>query len=374
MPKFIDNNTEVDIRRLSKEGYTQNQIVKKLKEENNIVSRSSVSRILNNVGIRRIAISEGKEKPKFRRPPIKRTPGTIKKVKAMVTKENPESYRSIHKSTGLTHPIINKIIHHDLKLQTRKKSKVHRLRDEHKKNRKTTCRKLYEKHLAGDRSQYAVTLDEALVYLHNANGKRQICYIKNGETIPESWVFEKTESFDESFMVVGVITGKGTLPLFRVPSSVKINARYYIEHVLKPLFNDHLPRLYPKEMDKVFFHHDKASSHTANLTLGYLEEMKAKYGIRYMEKEDIPVKAPDASPMDFYGFGYLKQELLKRRAKTLDGVWKLSQEVWSQVTLDKIQKVFASWKRRLRMVTKKDGEHIENIKDIHNKLINLKLN
>ena len=86
MPKFIDHQTEADIKRLSKEGYSQSLIVKKLKQENNIVSQSSVSRVLNNVGIRRLAKSEGNEKPKFRRPPTKRTPALIQKVQKMVIK------------------------------------------------------------------------------------------------------------------------------------------------------------------------------------------------------------------------------------------------------------------------------------------------
>ena len=150
----------------------------------------------------------------------------------MVTKENPESHRSMRKKTGASICLLNKIIHQDLKLQTRKKTKVHKLGGKHKKNRKTTCRKLYENHLAGDRWEYAVTLDEALVYIQNANGKREICYVKNGESVPESWIFEKRESFDESFMVVGVISGRGTIPLFKVPSNVKINAQYYIDYVL----------------------------------------------------------------------------------------------------------------------------------------------
>ena len=84
-------------------------------------------------------------------------------------------------------------------------------------------------------------------------------------------------------MVVGIITGRDTVPLFRVPSSVKINAQYYVDYVLKLLFTVHLPRLYPNEMDKVYFHHYKASSHTANLTTEYLVKMKAELviGNRY---------------------------------------------------------------------------------------------
>ena len=369
MPKLIPPEVDIDVRRLYKEGYTYEQIRQKLEGEGTIISKSSISYIINNVGIRRQAAKIKKDIPKFTRRRLKRTPALIKEVASMVTKENPESYRSIKSKKDIGLDTICKIIHEDLKLETRKKTKVHRLTQDHKKNRKTNCRKLYSNHLAGKRSEYAVTLDEALVYLQDSNGKREICYVKNGESVPEEWVFEKNESFDESFMVVGAITGRGTVPLFKVPSNVKINAQYYVDYVLKPLFTVHLPRLYPNEMQKVFFHHDKASSHTANLTIGYLEQMKVKYGITYIEKESIPVKAPDASPMDFYGFGYLKQQLLKRKPKTLDGVWKIAQDLWKQITIEKIQEVYASWKRRLRMVAQVDGEHIEQIKDIHRKLI-----
>ena len=81
----------------------------------------------------------------------------------------------------------------------------------------------------------------------------------------------------------------------------------------------HLPRLYPNEMDKVYFHQDKASSHTANLTTEYLVKMKSELGISFINKDEIPVKAPNRSPLDFFGFGYLKQRLSSRRDKTLDG-------------------------------------------------------
>ena len=85
--------------------------------------------------------------------------------------------------------------------------------------------------------------------------------------MPESWIFEKDESFKKCFIFVGILTGKGTIPLIRLPSEVKINAQFYVDYVLKPLFTEHLPKLYRNEMDKVFFHHDKASSHTSHVKL-----------------------------------------------------------------------------------------------------------
>jgi uncharacterized protein YerC len=241
----------MDVKRLSKEKYSYRQIKNKLKEEDIDVSIATISRILQNIGIKRSATNNKQPAPQNRTAPIKRTPKTVQKVKRLANKKNPATYREIQKQTSLSLETIHKIMHKDLKLETKNKTRVHKLTAEHKKNRKTNFRKLYENHLAGQKSEYAVTLDEALVYVEDSNRERGICYIKQGETIPESWVMEKDESFKKGFMIVGIITGRGTVPLFRVPSQVKVNAQYYVDYVLKPLFTKHLPRLYPNEMNKV---------------------------------------------------------------------------------------------------------------------------
>ncbi|UYV69740.1 IKK1 [Cordylochernes scorpioides] len=236
----------------------------------------------------------------------------------------------------------------DLELDTRRKGKVHKLTPFHMKNRATNARKLYEEHLAGSRSEYTATLDEAWMYVTYCNGIRKICYIKRGNQVP----------------VVGVMTGRGVLPLIKVPSKVKVNSEFYIECVLKPVI-EQLKDLYPGEMDKVFLHHDKASSHTSNKTQQFLQEMKDTLGLNFIRNSDIPVKSPDVSPLDFYGFGMLKQRLFNRRPKTEAGLWKAAQEEWSNVSLSKVKEVFAAWKVRCREIAKKKGKHIEHMKKIH---------
>lgn len=369
MPKIIENETDVVIRTLSKEGHSYSVIKEKMKAENINVSIASISRVVNGTGLRRSALLLKKPVPKFRRPPKRRNKELIQKVKNLATKENPATYRAICKKTAVSLDTICKIIHEDLHLETKKKAKVHKLTAENAKNRKTNCRKLYENHLAGDKAEFIVTLDEALVYLDDVNAKRSICYVNVGEQVPDSWVFEKSESFSKSFMVVGIITGRGALPLLRVPSGAKVDAECYVNYVLKPLFRDLLPSLYPDDMDKVFLHHDKATVHTAEFTKQYLEKIRQEAGISYIAKEDIPVKAPDASPLDFFGFGYLKQRLQSRRAKTLEGIWKVAKEEWSTIDTEMVKKVMAAWKRRLRLISSRDGAHIENTKAIHSKRI-----
>ena len=69
--------------------------------------------------------------------------------------------------------------------------------------------------------------------------------------------------FLKTLNVVGGISGRRTLQLVQVPKKVKINADYYIRHVLRPLLEQHLPKLYPNELHQVTVHQDSESSHTA---------------------------------------------------------------------------------------------------------------
>ena len=170
-------------------------------------------------------------------------------------------------------------------------------------------------------------------------------------------------------MVVVVITGRGPIRQIRVPSAVKINAKFYVDYVLKPLFQAHLPSLYRDEMHKVFFHHDKAPANTASETINYLASLRIQMGISYLENSEIPVKSPDTSPLDFFGFGYLKQQISSRRARRRDGVWKIAKQLWLEIDQDMVNKVFNSWKLRLRMVAANDGQHVENTEDIHSRSV-----
>ncbi|UYV66996.1 CLCN3 [Cordylochernes scorpioides] len=320
-------------------------------------------RVVNGIGKKREAESNG-QKFQVDRPRPVRTPATVSKVKRLATTENPPSQRQLSTMCGTSLKTINNIIHKDLELDTRRKGKVHKLTPFHMKNRATNARKLYEEHLAGSRSEYTATLDEAWMYVTYCNGIRKICYIKRGNQVPDNWVHQCSETFPKGFMVVGVMTGRGVLPLIKVPSKVKVNSEFYIECVLKPVI-EQLKDLYPGEMDKVFLHHDKASSHTSNKTQQFLQEMKDTLGLNFIRNSDIPVKSPDASPLDFYGFGMLKQRLFNRRPKTEAGLWKAAQEEWSNVSLSKVKEVFAAWKVRCREIVKKKGKHIEHMKKIH---------
>src|SRR5277367_305194 len=78
----------------------------------------------------------------------------------------------------------------------------------------------------------------------------------------------------------------------------------------------------------------RSSSHTSRSTRAFLDQMEQNTGIHYVPFTDIPVKAPDASTMDFCAFGLLKRAFGNRRPRTLNGLcWKACQEGWEKIDM-----------------------------------------
>jgi hypothetical protein len=370
MGRIISPESESEVKVLFRMGMKPHAIYKQLEKSENPLGLQTVYRIIKCEGEKRQAASKGLILPPRTRVRKARTPAAIKKVDCLTSKPNPKYQYQLARDVKVSQSSINRIIHQDLKKKTRRKRRVHRLNASHKKNRTTNSRKLYEGHLAGNRSEFVVTLDEAYFFIGDTNGKRSIYYNRHVND-SEPYVHEHKEKFEKKVMVVGAMSGRGVLPLIRVPQNVKINSARYVEDVLKPLLEVEVPKLYPGECDKVFVHHDAASSHTARNTQAYATHLKQNLGITLIQNKEIPVKSPDASPLDFYGFGHLKQALFKRKATTLEGIWKVLVDEWKKVTPETCRKVFNSWKRRLLTISKRHGEHVENTKIIHRRRISL---
>lgn len=365
MPKIIPPECEALVRAFSKEKLSSRTIVDKCKSNGFVVSKSTIANILKNKYIFRDCAQTGVKPPPRKSTPTIRASATIKKVADLIKKENPPTQNELAKKFKCSRRSIGRIIHRDLKFVTRKKCKVHGLKPSHVANRKTTARKVYEKYLSGPKSKFMVTIDEAWFYLTNCNGKRKICYRKKGDPVPSNWNVLRQEGFPEKIMVVGGITGKGLLSLHKVPPKVKINSDYYIGKVLKPWLEKEVLDLYGSEASKVVVHHDQASSHTSRKTAAYAADLKSRLGITIMPNSHIPVKSPDLSPMDFFGFGYLKQRLFKRKVTTINGLWKVLNDEWNKIPQIMVSNVIKSWKRRMRLVRQTKGLHIESVSKIH---------
>lgn len=347
---------------LSEEKYSYSIIQKRCEMHGIKISKCKISNIINRKGKNRQSLFLHGKKTPNEYPKKVRTVSNVSKVKSLVTRENPPTQKSIAKSLDTSVATINKIINQDLQLKKAKKHNVHQLLPRHVAQRKTFCRILYENHLAGDKWKYIVTLDEAWVYLNDCNKKRSIYYRKRGEKNVQTWFRQCKESFSKGFMIVAGFSYNGKLKIRRVEKNVKINSSYYQEKVLRPIFTEEIPLLYPNDFQRVKLHQDKATSHTSKTTTAFLEKMKTDTGIAYIPFQHIPAKSPDVSPMDYCAFGLLKRALSKRKPTTIDGLWKVVEEEWKAIPLEILRKALLSWKSRCRLIVQKKGYQIEHLK------------
>ncbi|CAF2087242.1 unnamed protein product [Rotaria magnacalcarata] len=157
-------------------------------------------------------------------------------------------------------------------------------------------------------------------------------------------------------MVWGGVSSHGKTTLRFVEPGAKINSNYYINNILKPFLRRDVPHLFP-ENGRVewFLHQDSAPSHTAKQTIEYLN----RYKINYVTPEEWLPCSPNAAPMDYAIWGYLKQRLNKTETKTLEELKIKLLHEWRKMDQSYIHKVLASWPKWVFMIYKARGFHIE---------------
>ncbi|UYV60750.1 PDE2A [Cordylochernes scorpioides] len=176
------------------------------------------------------------------------------------------------------------------------------------------------------------------------------------------WLKECAESYPKGVIVACGISYEGKLKIRKVERNAKINSEYYQNNLLEPKFLNDIPSIYGKQSNKVWFHHDNATSHTSSSTQAYFEDLRQRTGINTIPKNRTPVKSPDLAPMDFCIFGCLKRALGKRHPRTIEGLWKVVKEEWDLLSMTMIRKCLLSWKIKCRSVNKQKGFQIEHLK------------
>ena len=70
--------------------------------------------------------------------------------------------------------------------------------------------------------------------------------------------------------------------------------------------------------------------------------------------------SPDAAPMDYAIWNYLKRRLNKTQTKTIDELKKKLLYAWRKIDQSYIDKVLASWPKRVFKIYKTRGFRIEH--------------
>ncbi|KAJ4446100.1 hypothetical protein ANN_12792 [Periplaneta americana] len=126
------------------------------------------------------------------------------------------------------------------------------------------------------------------------------------------------------YRVYGGYCSRGQLKIKTVASRAKVNAVYFQEEVLRPVYLQDILWLYGRDPSNINIHMDKASSHTAKLSLLFYCQMEAETGIKR-----IP----------FCGFGLPKRDLSSRREALLNNL-KKNEATSSELKAETIHTVY----------------------------------
>ena len=163
----------------------------------------------------------------------------------------------------------------------------------------------------------------------------------------------KNEKFSRGFMVWAGISSNGKTGLHFVNKGAKINSDYYIERVLKRFVRKDVPNLYPD--GNFMFHQDSAPSHRSKKTIDWLKEHK----IKYTTSEQWIPKSPDAAPMDYFVWGYLKNQFKKKNIKNTAVLKCALNKAWKGLPQEMIDRALQSWPKRVHNIYKTKGGNIE---------------
>ena len=183
--------------------------------------------------------------------------------------------------------------------------------------------------------------DETWVQMFENGGKRFVRRMPGEELQPECIL--PTIKHPPKVMVWGAITPTAKSKLVFIDGNV--DADKYIE-ILKEA---NLKRFISRHPDpEPLVMEDGAGAHRAKKT----QEWHRKNGINVLP--NWPGFSPDMNPIENC-WSQMKRALSKEKPTTLDGVKQVMQKIWNELSLEYLQKLFASMPRRMKAVIDANG-------------------
>jgi len=260
MPAKINSELKGAILGLSASGLSNKKIRKNLLAKGYAVSDRTVDRVITKKKLKDEGFSTPVKKLGTQNKPFKRTPALIKKIDKATTGPNPASYRRMEQDLQVSKRTIQKVLDEDLGKVMRRKKRTHVLSDKQAKQRRDKGPD-FLRLISRGKWKYIISIDESFVTMNDINGRRGIYYAKDGEKNPQSWTKKWKARHPKKVMFAAGISARGKTGMYYVPPKVKVDRWFFIDHILTPIWEKDIPRLYPGEEHKVVLHFDSAPSH-----------------------------------------------------------------------------------------------------------------
>lgn len=339
--------------------YSFSMIMKKMKEMKMDISHGSIAKIKKNMinmmnvqeplaDVEKIKVKRTKKRHVFK----KLDGAALRKLAKWTSMDRHPTQDTMAAKLHVTPRAVRYHIKYSLASTIKKKPKVHTMWHTALMKRKLRSWKLYRS-LANGRYKNVITTDEAWFHLADFNKPRTTFYSKIGMVVPTA---RRPPHHSKGLMAWAGVSSNGKTRLRWVEPGAKINSEYYINRVLKPFIKNDVHTLYPD--GNFIFHQDSAPAHKAASTVQFLE----KSGINFIREKDWMPCSPDAAPMDYGIWNWMKERIKDRRARTLKGLKKIVEQVWSELPQSHIDATSKAWPKYVYRVYKEQGRQIQHLR------------
>lgn len=114
-------------------------------------------------------------------------------------------------------------------------------------------------------------------------------------------------------------------------------------------------------MNNVLFQQDGATPHTAKIVLEWLAEKFGEHFISLRSNIEWPPHSPDLNPLDFFLWGYLKDRVYSPPPQDTSALKMSIPREIRRITVDSCKNVIRNFRDRMRLVTEKQGGHLEHV-------------
>ncbi len=294
--------------------------------------------------------------PRSGRPRSVRTQDNVDMIRGMIDGDGSLSITEMAHRTGLSHPIVRRIVRDDFKLSRKCAKFVPReLTESQKWVRKTVCdnniKFLCSQDDPDDFIKRVVTGDETWVSTYEAEGKlaSTVWGLKGGPRPKKPrQLWSQTKC-----MLTLFFDWQGVILVEFLGCREKITKERYVVTLGKLKEAICKKRLDLWKERNFWLHHDNASPHTADLTVGKLHQ----WGIQILPH---PAYSPDCAPCDFKLFPAMKKVLRGQRFPNIDALQKetrrvLKEELDPSIYSDAMHKMVTRWQK----CSTANGEYFE---------------
>lgn len=249
--------------------------------------------------------------------------------------------RMLAEDFDCVHGTIENILH-EAGLRWRKTRWIpYELTNAQKQRRVEVAEQLLNRHNQEPITPYMVTQDET--YVSFRNPKPQNAWVSPGQRVPSTPV----PDFRNKKILLSVFWGPRGVIYWKLMEKTMDSRRYCrqlgrVAEVLEESGRE----------DPVLYHHDNASSHTANVTKKKLRDL-------HWEVLPHPPYSPDLAPSDFHLFRSLKGWLKGRQFNSVDETRAAIQEFFDSKDVDFYRRGFDNLVDRWQQVIVFDGDYCD---------------